>query len=109
VPNTKDKNPTTCLWRSQKRSVINLVLDSESEPLRGPLKSCEKARKCFPRSMPNQVRNIFDDEQARSQNGDILRQSREDAVVTVSAVVVPISELAKPLAWRPGSKEFDLA
>jgi hypothetical protein len=109
VPNTKDEDPGTCLRRAEKRSVINLVLDSVSETLSRPLKSCQHARKCFSRSVPDQVRNILDDEQARSENGNIVRNSRENAIMTISAVVVPISELAKPLARRPGSEKFDLA
>src|SRR5262249_34452112 len=105
----KDEDPGTSLWRAQKRSVINLVLDSVLEPFRRPLKSCQHARECFSGSVSNQVRNILDDEQARSKNCDIIRYRRENAVVTVSAVMMPISELAKPFARRPGCEEFDVA
>jgi hypothetical protein len=59
--------------------------------------------------VPNQVRNILNDEQVRSEDGNIIRNCRQNAVVTISAVVIPISELAKTFARRPGSEQVDLA
>src|SRR5262245_34535047 len=60
-------------------------------------------------SMPDEIRHILNDEQARSQKGDVVRYDREDAVMAVPAVMVAISDLAEPLTWRPCNEKLDLA
>jgi hypothetical protein len=59
--------------------------------------------------MPYEVGDVLDEEQTWFEKRNIVRHGRQDAVVSLSAVVMAVAELAESFTWWACGEQIDLA
>src|SRR5438876_8976914 len=79
----EDQDSATRLRSSEQSGIVDLVLDSIPESLRGPFEPPEEGGERLPFAVPNEVGDVLHEKQSRPKERHIVRHRCEDAVVPV--------------------------